>query len=569
MPASGKSRKSSVFPHEAFPGEALQRTMKPKVQAPPTVDVSMEDVHEILERARKLGLSEKDTELLRAIAESYAFVLGEIGDKDTTIRRLRKLIFGPKTEKTKDVVGKGAEPETGAETPPSDDGAAEKPRKKRKGHGRIGAEAYTGAERVKVPHESLGHGDACPSCRGKLYRQKKPALLVRITASVPFPAKVYEKERLRCNGCGEIYTAKSPDGVGEERFDGSVASMVALLRYGTGLPFHRLQELQVSLGVPFPAAAQWELVRDAAKLFEASYEELVRQAAQGEVLYNDDTPMRILECFKENKERKQRGEKLERTGTFTSGVVAEAAGQRIVLYFTGRRHAGENLAQVLAERASGLDPPLQMCDGLDRNLPGELQTIVSNCLVHGRRHFVDVVESFPAEVRHVLEELAQVYRNDARARTEGMSPEERLRLHQEESGPVMDQLKAWMDALIAEKKVEPNSGLGQAIAYLQKRWERMTVFLRMPGAPLDNSLCERMLKRAILHRKNSLFYKTENGARVGDLFMSLIATARLANVNPFDYLTELQRHADEVAANPSAWVPWNYPETLASASQPT
>lgn len=535
----------------------------------------MDEIEGLFERLKVRGVEEKDTELLKAIVASYDYMTDLIQDKQTTILRLRKLLFGPKTEKTKDVVGKTGEegePEAGASSSPSsaegaDDGATEKP-KKRKGHGRTGAEAYTGAKKVKVPHESLGHGDACPSCQGKLYQLKKPALLVRITGCVPFPAKVYEKERLRCKECGEVFTAKSPDGVGEEKFDETVASMVGLLHYGSGLPFYRIQELQASLGIPFPASVQWELARDAAKKLEPVHEELVRQAAQGKVLYNDDTAMRILECFGEDKKKRERGEKPKRTGTFTSGIVAEVPGQRIVLYFTGRRHAGENLARVLAERAPGLEPPIQMCDGLDRNLPGELETIVSNCLVHARRHFVDVVESFPAEVRHVLEELAEVYRTDARARTENLSPEERLRLHQTESRPVMDRLETWMDALLVEKKVEPNSGLGQAIVYAQKRWERLTLFLREPGAPLDNSLCERILKRAIIHRKNSLFYKTLNGARVGDLYMSLIATARLAKVDPFDYLTALQRHADPVAANPSTWMPWNYREALAQALQP-
>jgi hypothetical protein len=78
------------------------------------------------------------------------------------------------------------------------------------------------------------------------------------------------------------------------------------------------------------------------------------------------------------------------------------------------------------------------------------------------------------------------------------------------------------------------------------------------GAPLDNNVCERALKRAILHRKNALFYRTLHGSQVGDLFTSLIHTCELAGANPFDYLTELQRHAGELAANPSAWMPWNY-----------
>ena len=134
--------------------------------------------------------------------------------------------------------------------------------------------------------------------------------------------------------------------------------------------------------------------------------------------------------------------------------------------------------------------------------------------------------------------------------------------HQEHSQPVLEALQAWFDAQFAERKVEPNSGLGEAITYCLKRWNRLTLFLREPGAPLDSNIVERALKKCILHRKNSLFYKTENGAEVGDLFMSLIHTCELNGVNPFEYLIALQKHAEELAKNPPAWMPWNYSESL-------
>src|SRR5215831_4964418 len=96
------------------------------------------------------------------------------------------------------------------------------------------------------------------------------------------------------------------------------------------------------------------------------------------------------------------------------------------------------------------------------------------------------------------------------AQEQGLSPEERLRFHQDHSEPVMERLRAWLRAQFEEKRVEPNSGLGAAITYLLKHWTRLTLFLRQAGAPLDNNICERALKKAIRHRKNSLFYKTEN-----------------------------------------------------------
>jgi hypothetical protein len=172
---------------------------------------------------------------------------------------------------------------------------------------------------------------------------------------------------------------------------------------------------------------------------------------------------------------------------------------------------------------------------------------------------VDVFANFPEECRYVLETLRDVYRNDAVAKEQGMTAEERLAFHQAHSGPLMETLETWLKDQIAERKTEPNSGLGKAISYWKNHWKALTLFLRVPGAPLDNNVCERGLKRVILHRKNAMFFKTANGAHVGDIFMSLIHTCELNGVDPLDYLTELQKHAEELARDPAAWMPWNYP----------
>ena len=280
------------------------------------------------------------------------------------------------------------------------------------------------------------------------------------------------------------------------------------------------------------------------------------------VWHYDDTSMQVLELRKEIDRLKKAGE-TDRTGIFSSSIVSELdGGHRIALFFTGRKHAGENITDLLRHRASGLEPPMQMCDGLDRNLPKEFETVLANCLAHGRRKFVEVAGSFPNECRFVLETLRDVYQNDAFAREHGLSDVERLQYHQAHSGPLMQGLDRWMREQIEQKRVEPNSTLGGSIAYMRKRWDRLTLFLRKAGAPLDNNICERALKKAILNRKNALFYKTENGARVGDLFMSLIHTAELAGENALDYLTALLQHAARVQRNPDQWLPWTYRATL-------
>jgi transposase len=529
--------------------------MKPGYEV---IEVNFEELKALKERARQGPLGEEDCKKLEAAIEALSRLIEMIGDKDTTISSLRALLSKPSTEKTSKALEQAglAATSRGGSSPPASSRAEPKP-----GHGRNGAAAYREARHIPVTHAGLTSGDRCPRClKGKVYRQKDPALRIRVVGQAPIEATVYELERLRCNLCGDVFEAEAPEGVGEKKYDETAPAMIALLRYGSGVPFYRLEGLEASLEIPLPSSTQWEIVSETAVAIRPAFDELIRQAAQGEVFYNDDTSMKVLALAVA-----RRAELDERTGMFTSGIVSTREGQRVALFFTGRRHAGENFARVLEHRAEGLSPPIQMCDALSRNLPKlpkKLEILVGHCNAHARRHFVEVTANFPEECRFVLESFGEVYGCDAQAEEQGLSPEERLRFHQQHSLPVMNALQAWLETQFAEKKVEPNSGLGSAIAYVLRHWDRLTLFLRQAGAPLDSNIVERALKKTILHRKNSLFYKTENGAEVGDLFMSLIHTCELNGVNPFDYLTELQKHAAELARDPAAWMPWNYRQTL-------
>lgn len=511
------------------------------------VEIDMKDLQAVLERARAGPLSEEDYQTLRKALD----VLGQILESQQGRQRT--------TEKTRKVLE-----EVGAEGSGSTS-EKESPAGPRKGHGRNGVDAYRGARKVRVSHESFQAGDVCPECsKGKVYVTRDPGVWVRVVGQAPLEATIYELEKLRCNLCGEVYTAEAPAGVGAEKYDATSASVIGILKYGSGVPFYRLEGLQGNLGMPLPASTQWEIVEEAASAIAPAHDELIRQAAQGEVLHNDDTSMKVLKLKSPAAVR----ELSQRTGVFTSGVVATQEGRKSALFFTGRKHAGENLRDVLTRRAGDLAPPIQMCDALSRNLPKELEAIVANCMAHARRYFVDVAPNFPEECRYVLETLGEVYNNDALAREQGMSPQERLTFHKDRSAPVMESLHQWGMQQLTDRKVESNSGLGRAISYMLRHWDKLTLFLRQPGAPLDNNICERALKKAILHRKNSLFYRTENGARVGDVFMSLIHTCELCGTDPFDYLTEIQRHSDELRRNPQQWLPWNYRDTLELAAAP-
>jgi len=529
-----------------------RKAMRPPPATAPVAELRLDELLSILERAKTAPLSEGEYHQLRAAVETAARLTRALEARDASIDQMRAMFFGESSEKTSRVLG-----QTG-----------ERPRKgKQPGHGRNGADAYPGAKRVHVPHTTLRRGQRCPKCRkGKVYPLNHPAPLVRVTGAAPLAATIHDRDQMRCNLCGEVFTAELPAGVGEDKYDATASNMIALLKYGTGLPFNRLEKLERNAGIPLPATTQWELVRDTAEKDEPVHEELVRQAAQGTVLHNDDTGAKILELSGETRQEALAGGKQdERTGVHTSGIVSVTAdGHRIALFITGRQHAGENLADVLKKRAAELSAPIQMCDALAANTAKDLglNTHRANCNSHARRKFVEVADKFPAECRRVLETLREVYKHDAIARQEKMSPTKRLRLHQAKSGPLMKELKEWMEQELEERRVEPNSRLGDAFGYMLKHWTKLTLFLRKAGAPLDNNICERALKKAILHRKNALFYKTLNGAHVGDLFLSFIHTAELNGVEAFDYLVALERHHDEAAAHPAAWMPWNYQATL-------
>jgi transposase len=318
------------------------------------LDVDVEELDRVIDAAENGPLSKADRQKLK-----------------TTLHALvERLAQKRNTEKTNSVL----EPKTSSSAavePPEPEPSAPA------GHGRNAASAFTGAEKVSVQHAQLKPGDPCPECReGRVYRQKEPKALIRIVGQAPLKATVFEMERLRCNACCQVFTAEEPAGVGAGKYDMTAVAMIALLKYGTGMPFNRMERLEGQLGMPLAAATQWELMEAAAKPIEPVLEEFVRQAAQGGVMHNDDTSMRVLKLVRSNDDG--------RSGVFTSGIVSISGGRKIALYFTGWKHAGENLADVLRWRAAELDAPIQMCDALSRNTPklAGVQVLLANCLAH-------------------------------------------------------------------------------------------------------------------------------------------------------------------------------------------
>ena len=394
------------------------------------IDLTPEQLDALLKRVEAGTLQDGDYEIIKGMAETLSFLSQALDNKNTSIKRLLKLVFGDSTEKTAKVLKRN---KAGGKK------SGKKKKKKRKGHGKNGAAAYHGAEKIKVAHESLKPKDPCPDCyRGKLYELTEPGIIVRVTGNAPCSGKIYELQKLRCNLCQKIFTAAAPDDIGDEKYDAASGAMIALLKYGSGLPFNRLDQLQASLGVPLPSKTQWEIVESMANKIHPVYPELMRQAAQGDVVYNDDTVMKVLELMNQSDEDRH-----GRKGMYTSGILSTVDDRQMAVFMTGCHHAGENLADILEKRMTGLPPPIQMCDALSRNLPKDFEVILANCMAHARRRFVEVEFNFPQECTYVLETLEKVYKNDAFTKQQNMTPNQRLQYHQQKSAPLMDDLKSW------------------------------------------------------------------------------------------------------------------------------
>ncbi len=553
------------------------------MKEPKPIEVEEAEVEQLMGKAAQGLLNAAEQQRLVPLLKTLLWLQHTLLSTRISVAKLQRILFGKKTEKRRRPPkdpdqdesgdGHGTEGPTGAsgggggENPAAGHGASARASDghERRGHGRRAAADYLGAETVFCPAQTHHAGERCAYCaRGRLYRVA-PLVRLRFTGQPLARVTRFELERLRCNGCGAWAVASMPPQAGAETYATSLKVNLAVAHYHLGLPFKRIESFQELLGMPLPDATQWQLVEEVADSAYPVYEQLKRLGAQQPLVYQDDTGARILSLIKEN----QNQPAPKRTGMYTTALRFEGE-QAFCLYITGRQHAGENLDAILAHRDPNLPPIQWMSDGLAANTPKQHkdQTLDLNCLVHGRRQFVDIDAYFPNECARVIDAIGEIYQHEAQCKEQHLTPPERLAYHQAHSGPVMAELKAWMVQQIEAKRVEPNSRLGGAFDYLLKRWGSLTRFLEIPGAPLDNNAAERALKMILRLRNNSLFYKNEHGAYVGDVLTSLIETCRLTGVNPLDYLSALMEHRSAVFAQPAAWLPWNYRQPLDTAQEP-
>lgn len=551
---------------------------------PPNDPIEMTDEQSeaLIAKVKKNELDKEDQQLLCQVIRMFMWLQFALRETKISLIRIKKLVFGQKSEKQKkdtsshnsgrdssgndetspkdkpDSKSNGSQssdktPEDSTDTedtsiPPSHSGSG-----KKGNGGRLGFDAYTGAKTIYCSHPDHNSGDICPQCRlGSLFKMADPGSEIRLFSQGLLQAMIYFLERYRCSACGAVFKAPMPDEVPNRKYDESARVALAIMHYYMGLPFKRIELYQQMVGIPLPDATQFELVESVVDVVYRIYEYLKHKAADSPLAYHDDTTARILSMIKENQQSDP-----VRKGMYSTAMVFSGE-HPICLYVTGRQHAGENLDDIVDLRDEALDPIMQMSDGLAANHLKDNDSLWINCLIHGRRNFVDIESVFPEECHYAIDAIGKIYHHETQIKKQGLNDQERLAFHQQHSAPIMDALKEQMQKHLDEHWVEANSRLGGAYHYMLKRWDRLTRFLSIPGAPLDNNVAERAIKSLIRYRNNSLFFKNKHGAYISDVIISLVETCRMNQQNPDHYLTTLMKNKSSVFANPEQWLPWNY-----------
>jgi transposase len=564
----------------------------------PTINISEEEFKALIQRVQASSMAEQDRTWLVSILETFRFLQKMLEQKRVAVHKLKLLLFGPKTEKDKQkpkpalkdpskapaathtapaelsltataltVVPVATAPAIPTWSSPEEgilDFLDPRPQSEAQpaipGHGRRPPDSWPNAKPVHHCHDCLVSGQVCPLCKkGRLYDYYKPAVLTRIVGAPPLGVEIHTCDRLRCNACGALFTAPLPQEVQNFPVATPEANAVAVVtKYQAATPFHRFAKVLAGYGTPIPKSRLFDLCASVAVDALPVFTALCKFGAQGELFQNDDTRVKIQSLIQENKTAERAGIELKRKGMQMSSILAQVGEHRIALYFAGRKHAGENLAKILADRMSGLGPPTQVSDRLAANAPLGFEVDDGACLDHLRREFRDLLSFYPSSCRYVLNELKTIYRADHIAKTKKMNSSERLKLHQDVSLPVMQRLKVWGQSQLDQKEVEPNSPLGGAIRYLIKHFKALTLFTRKARVPIANSACEQSLKTPIAIRKLAYFFKTESGAEVACILLSLIQTCTYSGENIFEYLVAIQNHARAVRMTPEQWFPWNF-----------
>jgi hypothetical protein len=476
------------------------------------------------------------------------------------------------TEESSDLPpGEGA----AGEPPPTDTGVKDPP----KGHGRNGAGAFVDATQHFHPLADGILGGICPACAKGPVSPYRDKVTICVVGQPTFRAEANHFAQGRCKRCGAIFTAEGTEmlmrsgiGTGYIIYAWSACAMLIVQHYFATSPFKRIEALHQGWGVPMPDSNQWRIADECDDLLMPLHKALERHGIRNATtLRFDDTGSVIIETRRQIQKEiavlESLGEPTThvRTGINASCIYLETGQGKVVLFFTGRHHAGEIVDRILEHRRACARKLVAVSDAASKNFSLEhadkLEQAV--CNAHCYLKFRAIRDQFPAEHAVAGEVYDRVFDNDDKAKALGLDPDDRMLHHRKHSKPQMLRLFQMCKDKIDGNLVEPNSPLWEPVSFVVNQWPRLTKFYEVPGVPLDTNVVEQTLIIPVRYLASSFSYKTQNGADVGDRHMSLVATANANGVEPVAYLTECLQNHEDLAIRPEYYLPWTWRDRIA------
>ena len=461
-------------------------------------DISVQELDALIERIEQarehnLALSADDYALLLNAVLTLASMQEQLSRNDLTIHKLKKLMgMVRSSEKLRGLVP--VQEDEASDSTPSGTGTGNATNATQRGakHPTRSNQKRRAPALTPTVHRhgltGLNKGDICPACSsGKVYKYT-PAVLLRIVGHAPLSSERHLCEQVRCNGCGEIYSAQLPehvkaDGRPNQQYGYSARSVMAIYKYFAGSPFYRQESVNGLLGGHVAASTVFDQCEQVANALNPVFKAFKAIAANAPLFYLDDTTNRILA---QQPIKKTRGGKERlRSGIYTSACLAITEDKRrLVLFQTNVGHAGEWMEEILKPRDPNKDPPLIMSDALSANQVQGIPTTKALCNAHGRRGFAELVDQHLEDVVFALEQYQHAWVNEAHCVDNALSTTERQAYHQAHSLPRMKTLLDWCEEQLNTETVEANSNLGRAMNYFIRHYEGLTAFCRIAGAPV-------------------------------------------------------------------------------------
>ncbi|WP_321528838.1 IS66 family transposase [Sedimenticola selenatireducens] len=405
--------------------------------------------------------------------------------------------------------------------------------------------------RIRIEHDLPEAEKTCPcGCQRTLIGEEASEQLDIIPAQVR--VLVHVRKKYACQTCeaGVQLAPLPPQPIPKSNASAGLLAHVAIAKYQDALPLYRQEQILQRSGITLGrnTLAGWML--KCGTLVQPLLNLLNDQLLSGPIIHCDETPVQVL---------KEEG-RLPQSKSYMWVRVSGPPDKKIVLYDYASSRSGSVAEQLL----DGFEGYLQTDDYAGYHALGKTQGITPlGCWAHARRKFIEAQKAAAPQGKKpkagkadmALSHISKLY--DIERRIKDEPPKVRQQVRQQESVAVLEQLRVWLDKTLHH--VLPKGALGKALGYLDKNWDKLTVYTKDGRLSIDNNVAENAIRPFVIGRKNWLFSDTDRGAKASAALYSLIETAKTNGQEPYGYLKRIFKElpATQSLDEIEALLPWN------------